>query len=197
MSWILTASNKQIDFLNPDPNQITIEDIATGLSNQPRFAGQLSTFYSVAEHCIIMERLFIQLHNPDEGKGERGWVGKVSRAILLHDATEAYMCDVPTPLKNLMPDYLMIEDRLNNRIRDKFKISYGPGVQNQVKKYDLIMLKNEALARGTETHWLSDEKYKDVPVIPNFGLYRLHPNFAKELFLKRWEELNHVLHNVS
>jgi hypothetical protein len=195
MSWILTASSKQIDFLNPDPNQITIEDIATGLSNQPRFAGQLPTFYSVAEHCIIMERLYVQ--HVDIVNTKKETITMVSRAILLHDATEAYMCDVPTPLKNLMDDYLMIEARLDERIKKKFRISQRPDVVAKVKELDTVMLKNEALARGTAINWLSDPKYKDVPVIPNFGLYYLHPNFAKELFIKRWEELNHVLHSVS
>lgn len=195
MSWIQTASGKQLDFLDPDPNQICIEDIATGLSNQPRFAGQLSTFYSVAEHCIIMERLFTQ--STAEDPAYKHTRTKISRVILLHDATEAYMCDVPTPLKNLMNDYLMIESRLSERIYKKFRSTPNPNILVEVKKYDQIMLKNEALARGTCILWLSDPKYKDVPVIPNFGLHFLHPNFAKQLFLKRWEELNHVLHNVS
>lgn len=181
MSWIQTANNKKIDFRYPDPDQIIIDDIATGLSNMPRFAGQLKKFYSVAEHCILAERQYVQdTECPDIA---------TCRAILMHDATEAFMCDVPTPLKKLLKDYQWYEDILDAVIKDKFNISLDDKVQETVKTYDLLMLKNEATHEHGELNWLNDKRYRDVPIINNFMLYHLSPPVARDMFIKRWKEL--------
>ena len=50
----LTLSGKIMDFDNPDPYQIDLDDVATGLANVCRFSGQLSEFYSVAQHCLMV-----------------------------------------------------------------------------------------------------------------------------------------------
>ena len=57
MSYIATSTGKHIDFVNITPDQICIEDIARGLSNECRFAGQLESFYSVAQHSVYVSRL--------------------------------------------------------------------------------------------------------------------------------------------
>jgi hypothetical protein len=181
MSWIQTVNNKKIDFKDPDPDQIIIEDIASGLSNMPRFAGQLRKFYSVAEHCLLAERLYVQAtEHPDVD---------VCRAILMHDATEAYMCDVPTPLKSLLKEYQLIEDMLDEVIKEKFSISTDEKVQEIVKKYDVLMLKNEAVHEHGDLNWLNEKKYRDVPIIKNFTIYHMAPPLARGLFIQRWKEL--------
>jgi len=78
-SFIQTYSGKRIDFENPDPDQIDIVDIAHGLSNLCRFSGQSKYFYSVAQHSFYVSLVC------KENKLQ----------ALLHDATEAYMADVP------------------------------------------------------------------------------------------------------
>lgn len=186
MSWIITASNKKLDYRKPDPDQIIIEDIATGLSNMPRFAGQIKQFYSVAEHCILAERQYVQsvsvksIRLPDK---------EICKAILMHDATEAYMCDIPTPLKRLLPDYQFFETLLDTTIKIKFDISMAESVQEIVRAYDALMLKNEALYDRGELLWLKQEKYKNIPIIKNFVLSYMPPQLARDVFLKRWEEL--------
>ncbi len=95
--WISTHSGTQINLLDPQPEQIHIEDIAHGLSQTCRFAGQCPLFYSVAQHSVLVADLLPEqwaLHG------------------LLHDASEAFMGDLHTGLKQLLPDYKRLENRV-------------------------------------------------------------------------------------
>jgi uncharacterized protein len=49
---ITLMSGTYFDFLDPAGSDFKIEDIAHGLSNICRYAGQCCRFYSVAEHCL-------------------------------------------------------------------------------------------------------------------------------------------------
>jgi 5'-deoxynucleotidase YfbR-like HD superfamily hydrolase len=107
----------------------------------------------------------------------------------MHDASEAYMCDVPTPLKKLLPEYQKIESRLMQVIKSKFLINGGQETEDVVAYYDILMLKNEALHERGKLHWLSNAKYKDIPEIDNFMIYHLRPEDAKLIFLQRFNQL--------
>lgn len=105
--FITTDSGRRIDFVDLDPNEITIEDIARNLSNYCRFGGGVRTFYSVAEHSIRVAGLCTpdkQLHG------------------LLHDAAEAYLGDVVAPLKHMpgMEFYRELERYFDGVILPKF-----------------------------------------------------------------------------
>ncbi|MEM4379972.1 MAG: hypothetical protein QXL01_04720, partial [Thermoplasmatales archaeon] len=83
--WIETYSGKKFDYLAQ--SELDIEDIAHALSNLCRFNGHTRVFYSVAEHSVNVSSMV-----PPELK----------IAALLHDAAEAYIGDVPSPLKQLI-----------------------------------------------------------------------------------------------
>lgn len=102
-----TFSGKRFDITTVDPSMICLADIAHALSNICRYNGHCSRFYSVAEHSV---RLVMVAPDP------------VAAIALLHDATEAYMCDIPRPIKILpeMEAYREYEDRLNVAIMTKF-----------------------------------------------------------------------------
>lgn len=106
-----------LDLRNPDPDDIHIEDIARGLSRAPRFAGQTEVPLSVAEHCLLCEE--IARHWPGTPRGRL--------AMLLHDAPEAYICDLPSPLKAVLPDYERIEARLLDAVWTRFSLPRGRG----------------------------------------------------------------------
>lgn len=124
---ILTYSGVYFDFEHPEKSVISIEDIAHGLSNVCRFAGQCKHFYSVAQHSIYVSQMM-----PTK---ELALVG------LLHDATEAYIGDVTAPLKQLMPEYKVIERRVHNAIFERFGLD--PKMPPIIKQVDLRMLATE------------------------------------------------------
>jgi len=107
-NMINALSGAVIDYRNPQNSVFTLEDIAAGLSNECRFAGQLDKFYSVAQHSILVLALA-----PRE----------LAIHALMHDASEAFMKDIPKPLKNMLPDYEKIEEDLSSAIMDHFKIN--------------------------------------------------------------------------
>jgi hypothetical protein len=88
-----------------DPH-ITLADVARGLSNVCRFGGQVDRYYTVAEHsCLVAAMVYIV--DPE-----------LALAALWHDAHEAYIGDVPTPLKGLLgPNYTAVRDRIDDAVR--------------------------------------------------------------------------------
>ena len=99
---IQTSSGARFDIQNPE---LDIEDIAHALSNLCRFNGHVKYFYNVADHSIMVSFL---MGNELEG--------------LLHDASEAYLSDVPKPIKQLLPDWSGLEDRVDQAARDKWQL---------------------------------------------------------------------------
>lgn len=105
-----TNSGKMIDMANPDKGAVCSEDIAHALSQLCRAAGHFKHFYSVGQHSI----------NCMHEAVARGYSKRVCMACLLHDASEAYLCDIPTPLKEELEDYRGIEEKFQNEIWEKY-----------------------------------------------------------------------------
>ena len=111
MTIITTHSGQQVDIESPQADTLRIEDIAHALSFLCRGSGQANFFFSVARHCVYCA----------EEACARGFPREVVLACLLHDASEAYMTDVPKPIKdNLIPQYRQYEDALLDQIYAKF-----------------------------------------------------------------------------
>ncbi|MEM9073796.1 MAG: phosphohydrolase [Myxococcota bacterium] len=106
-----TRSGKRIDFLNPDPSQIVLEDIAFSLAYTNRFNGHVG-LYSVAEHSVLCA-IEAQLRGHDK---------EIQRLALMHDAAEAYVGDIVRPLKILCPTVREIEGIVHNAIADRFDL---------------------------------------------------------------------------
>jgi uncharacterized protein len=103
--WCQTVSGVQFWPLDPRVEDICLGDIATGLSNMCRFGGQIDRLYSVAQHSVLVA-MSLPHHLRRQG--------------LLHDATEAYLVDVPRPIKRHLVNYVAIECRLAACIGDRF-----------------------------------------------------------------------------
>ena len=110
MSYITTVSGIYFYPLNPNPDDIDIRDIAHALSLICRANGHFMHFYSVAQHCIACAAEAI----------ERGYSPEVILGCLLHDASEAYLCDVTRPVKKHIPQYLQAEEKLQDVIWKRF-----------------------------------------------------------------------------
>lgn len=112
--WIQTYTGRKFWPLQARPEDVHIEDIAHGLSNLCRFAGQVREFYSVAQHSW---------HVADYLR-TNGATPLLQLAGLLHDGTEAYMVDIPRPVKHIpeMQGYRDAEDRLGVTVYDAFGV---------------------------------------------------------------------------
>lgn len=126
MTWITTHSGLHFDYQKPIIDSICIEDIAKGLSHECRYTGQLDRFYSVAQHSVECSYVVAD---------------KFKLEALLHDAVEAYCKDIPSPLKKLLPDYRLVEDKVDQVIRQKFNLPLT--ISPEVKQADLILLATE------------------------------------------------------
>lgn len=131
--WLQTFTGRQFWPLDPDDEQIDIADIAHALSMQCRFGGHCLRFYSVAEHSVHVARFLARFGEDPE---TQLWG-------LLHDAAEAYVVDLPRPLKRSLPEYERIEARLLRAIAARFDLA-GVSVPNAVKDVDRAILSDEA-----------------------------------------------------
>lgn len=176
-AWIETVSGVQFHFLNPDPSEIKITDIAHALSNNCRFVGQCRKFYSVAEHSWHVARML------------EGTPAIVQLAGLLHDASEAYITDVASPVKQFMPEYIKMEDTIMTAIASKYGFEYP--FHPAIKLADLSMLSNEAhhllISRGND--WDMWFNRKRPAVSDTYKPICMEPDVARELFLDKFTEL--------
>ncbi len=108
-SWMQTFTGRQFWPMDPRADEVHIEDIAHALSMQCRYTGHSLRFYSVAEHCVLLARY---VSEPNQL-----WA-------LLHDASEAYLVDVPRPVKPFLAGYKEAEARVMAAVCDRFGLPY-------------------------------------------------------------------------
>lgn len=170
---IQTYSGQYFDLVNPDPATICIEDIAQGLANVCRFAGQCRRFYSVAQHSVLVSRLV-----PED----------LALAALLHDAAEAYCGDVTAPLKSVLPEYRRIQRSIEQAIALRFGLYAWDAPE--IKRADLVALATERrdLMPPCLAQW---ECLVGVECVPEM-IQPHSPAGSKYFFLQRYEELGGV-----
>jgi hypothetical protein len=161
--WMQTFTGRQFWPLDPRVDEIDIRDIAHSLSQQCRYAGHCDRFYSVAEHSVLMSR----------------YATPVNRlAVLLHDAAEAYLVDVPRPVKKELVGYADIEHLLDLRIAQTFGFNYP--WPEEVKALDDAILHDEKaqLMRPAPVDWCLRGKPLGVD-IECWGPFEAEVNFLK------------------
>jgi uncharacterized protein len=168
-----TYTGRLVHPMSPSPDEIDIHDIARSLANICRFLGHARRLYSVAQHSVLVS----QLVPPADAL----WG-------LLHDASEAYLCDLPAPLKRLpeMEFYRIAEDRMLACVAMKFGLA--PEMPASVKHADRVMLATEFrdVAGRSDRAWIAAE-CGVAPLEKN--IFAWPPRFAEESFLARFEEL--------
>lgn len=178
--WIETYTGIKFHFLDPRREEIAIEDIAHSLAHQCRFSGHTRVFYSVAQHSIEVAKL----------SGEALLTG------LLHDASEAYIHDIPSPVKPHLKNYREIEDRIMAAIANKFNLIWP--LPQIVKDADAICLKAEArgLLPSKGGEWVA--KYPtpfDIPrVRPSNAL---SPAASKAAFMELFDKIQSMRKEVE
>lgn len=176
-TWIRTFTGNKFWPLNPREEDVCIEDIAHALALRNRFSGHTRFPYSVAEHSAgMVHRL-----------ATWGYTKDVLRWALLHDATEAYLPDIPTPIKSLIHGFVDIEKRLMNVIARKFGLKGEmPGV---VKEIDQQICKVEMRDLfGSEP--VLCPRMVNVPALPGYNFaYVLDWEKAKAYFSDTYVDL--------
>lgn len=184
---IETASGHRYAFEAPDPDTVTLEDIAHATSNICRFGGHVRRFCSVAEHSVLVSHIVETRER--KAPGEQVHPDRL-RAALLHDAHEAYIWDAPSPLKPLLGDTFKDLARIADEIiagkflregydADSFK-------QDYIKRADRIALVVEG--RALLPVGPTDSEWEPLPVGVNWA-GGIAPEDAKRLFLDRAREL--------
>lgn len=179
MYRINTYYGHTIDYIKPDPNEIDIRDIAHNLSFENRFIGQTAEPYSVAQHCVLGSYIFEEMGLPE-----------LAFLFLLHDAAEAYLKDIPTPLKHLLSaPYRNIEDRFNDAIQQHFNLK--PTNSPRIKAMDLAMLatEKEQLLPPATVEW---PQLKGVNPV-NMPIVFWQPKQAEAAYLSQFKHLTEIL----
>lgn len=185
--WITAKGGIRFDLLNPDPDHLDIRTIAHAIGNVCRFSGHTSRHYSVAQHSILVSELVTLLGGLD-GDAYTG---------LMHDAQEAYVGDVPTPLKRLLPEYKRIEDGIAARIADRYHVAAPlPQIVKDADLYALYLERDELMPEQPEPweHEHLAEEARDLLESANHGVAGLvteawQPEYASEMFLLRFAQL--------
>jgi 5'-deoxynucleotidase YfbR-like HD superfamily hydrolase len=144
--WIKIRNGKQFSFSNPDPNSISVQDIAYSLAREQRYSNWLNEDWSVLQHVLLVWKC-LQL----EGVSPR-----IQFIGLHHDSAEAYLGDIPTPLKELVPSLRTIEEDINNAIEVNYNLKSGElsKLPEPVKYWDKFALFTEdILFSGTTSTW--------------------------------------------
>lgn len=168
-------------------SNVEILDIAHALSNIGRFNGHANYFYSVAEHSVLVAKIIKTLW-PDDLNA--AWAG------LLHDATEAYVGDVTTPLKVTMSAFMELEEHVAAQISKEFNIVWDAQTKSRVKHADMVALATEASKLFDDVS--SWKALNGVPMMPELleSEFPMLPGHAKQLFVAEYCNM-HELRNFK
>lgn len=166
-----TYTGRIVNPLDLRPQDIDIVDIAHALSNICRFGGHVRSFYSVAEHSIWVAELV------------KRYAPHLELHALLHDASEAYLCDFPRPLKYL-PEFEIY--RVKEKVtQDAIQAHFGlpEGILPEVKDADNAMLVREGID-------LMYEQFTAFGPPADIAIERpMDPEIAEYSFLARFREI--------
>ena len=187
-AWQRMLSGRRLDLLDPTPVDIEIEDIAHGLAFVARWNGQTrgDHAYSVAEHSLLVERLFARIVPKTEPK----W----RLAALLHDAPEYVIGDMISPVKAAVgPGYGALDERLTAAIHLRFGLpaTIPANMKKKIKKADKISAWMEAtqIAGFTEAEATRFFGRPDERIVADLQIVLRPPIEVREDFTTRHAEL--------
>lgn len=134
MTYITTITGKHIDVFNMSEADVDIMDIAHSLSMMCRYNGHVPRFYSVAQHsCLVVRGLL-----------EEGVVKKTTLLeALYHDATETYICDIPSPIKPKFQGYKELENKICRIVAKRLNLPPADAISKPVHVADKRILVTE------------------------------------------------------
>lgn len=188
-----TYSGKFVDTKDPKASDIALEDIAHALAHTCRYGGHCQRFYSVAEHAVFCSTRVER----------KGYPADLQLAALHHDDAEAYLGDIPRPMKPLLGnEYVVLTAKMDAAIVLALGLSGGQSGfhRREVKEADNWALLVEArhLLPSGGRHWFNGDQgaatwgLQDQPtriVTPSYWFGGLDPVVARHMYIQRHEEL--------
>ncbi len=188
---IETFSGRFVDTKKPDPGTIVLEDIAHALAATCRFGGHSKVFFSVAEHAVNCS-----LHLE-----RAGWSRPDCLAALHHDDSEAFLVDIPRPLKPLLGvAYRRLSDRMDKAIVKGLGLPFTAEAFHaaHIKDADnhALVIEAHELMASRGAHWFENDEYvslwelgiSEKIALPDYWYGGLTPEKAEGLYLSRhWE----------
>jgi 5'-deoxynucleotidase YfbR-like HD superfamily hydrolase len=173
--WMEIYSARKFWVLDPQPEEILITDIAHALSQICRFNGHTKYFYSVGQHSL----------NCAEFLRQEGYDKKYQLYALLHDASEAYICDIPRPVKPLIQGYHVVEEKLQNAIYNKFGLEIPSDFDSQIIKFadDTILMLEATTLMNSVDNWI--KTFKETPI----KIECLDTSLTENLFIEAYNNL--------
>lgn len=182
--WIGLLSGAQMNYNYPEESDVTLDDLASALSNICRFSGHLPKFYSVAQHLVNTSRIV-----PVEFAFD----------ALMHDTAEAFTNDLPTPLKWVFPVFKELEDKIEAAMAERFGFKYPYPQEVKIADTQMLMLE-KVYVKEDDNEWpnyppldlkLEAELYAKVDLKP------WQPCRAKREFIERFEELERDIYRQA
>lgn len=156
------------DYECPERSVYDITDIARGLSHTARFSGQTDRAYTVAQHSVLVSKMVPHEH---------------ALAGLLHDAVEAFMADIPSPLKRMLPGYKELELRAEADLCKRFGVKFP--LHPSIKEADIRVFLAERRDMQPE---VKEKCYPGYEPCENH-IYPWDSRMAYAFFMRRFEEL--------
>lgn len=157
------------------PEDIRIEDVAHALAHQCRYSGHTERFYSVAQHSVLCAIMAPEEH--------RKWA-------LLHDAGEAYLVDIPRPIKKMIPGIYALEQQIDRAVALRFNLPWPrPEIIQEIDDRMLAteatqLLKVPAGGFHASPHWFGPDTF---PTPYNIKIVPWTPEQAEAWFLQFYE----------
>lgn len=183
--WFLTAEGRQYYYDDPEHYPYTISEIAHSLGHMCRYAGHINYSYSVGQHSVFVARVvedaLLKMGEPDHV------VRPICRAALLHDASEAFLVDIPRPMKRLpeMAGYRAMEERHQRAIMRYFGLEQHHEL-DVIKEADNQLLVTEKRDLRNASEFDPIDLSKTIPWIVK--IVPLSPPESKALFIAKWTE---------
>lgn len=208
--WMQTYSGRAFWPLDPRPEEIELDDIAHALSLQCRFGGHCRWFYSVAEHSIwcalaavdpeetyekcdsIFDAaglMYSRIAQPAETT-EQLVQKQIALAMLMHDAAEAYLVDLPRPIKRSMPSYSTYEAAVELAIWQRFNLPLIDYYTMKAIDNRLLATEAASIMNVPPMPWSIDAK--PLPISKHRAL-RLFTNNEPEIVRTQFKQLFELL----
>lgn len=171
---IQLRSGQYFNLLQPNLEVLTVEDIAHALANTCRFGGHVREFYSVAQHSVMTS-----------------WQVPLSMKLdaLFHDASEAILVDMPTPVKALLPEYRVLENTIQLAIAKKFGAAHPKPHAVEMADKRMLATERRDLMPSCTAEW---EILKNITPLPD-QIIPLSPARACHLFITQYNDILEML----